>query len=76
MIKDLNSHIPTEEIKQDILDTQKEINDYKDEKEILMRNPSENRVKIYFLEGRISNRSTFIDQLQKIIDLRINNANA
>ena len=33
------SHIPTFEIEKDISDTQKEINDYRDELTVLMRNP-------------------------------------
>ena len=67
-----NDHIPTEEIEQDIADTQREINDYQDEKEILMRSPQENRTRIYLLEGRISQRETFIKQLNKILVDRIN----
>ena len=68
-IKD-NDHISTEEINQDIIDTQNEINDYQDEKDVLMRNPQENRTRIYLLDGKIKQRIDFISKLNQIIDYR------
>ena len=65
-----NDNIPTSEIEQDIKDTREEIDNYRDEKNILMKNPAENRVRIYFLGGKISRRQIFIDKLQQILDCR------
>ena len=65
-----NDSITTSEIKQDIEDTQKEIDGYQDEKDVLMRNSQQNKVRIYMLEGRISHRESFIKQLNKIIEER------
>jgi len=65
-----NDHIPTKEILQDIADTQKEIGDYSDEQKVLMRNPQENKVKVYILKGRISGRKEFIDKLNQVIEYR------
>jgi len=65
-----NDNIPTSEIEQDIKDTREEIDNYRDEKNILMKNPPENKVRIYFLGGKISRRQIFIDKLQQILDCR------
>ena len=65
-----NDSITTSEIKQDIEDTQKEIDGYQDEKDVLMRNSQQNKVRIYMLEGRISHRESFIKQLNKNIEER------
>ena len=65
-----NNHIPTAEIEQDIIDTEKEIKDYQDELDVLMRNPSENKVRIYLNEGKISQRQLFIEKLKKILSER------
>ena len=43
-----NKHIPTSEIEQDIKDTETELEDLKEELQVLMKNPIDNRVKIYF----------------------------
>ena len=66
-----NDNIPMEEIKVDIADTKKEIKDFQDEKDVLMRNPAENRVRIYLLKGRISHREEFVNKLNQIIEYRI-----
>lgn len=58
-----NDDIPTNEIERDVADTQREIDNYQDEKEVLMRNPQENKVRIYMLEGKISQRQAFVDKL-------------
>ena len=65
-----NDGLSTIEIKQDIKDTQEELDNYQDEKNILMKNPAENRVRIYFLGGKISRRLIFINKLQQILDYR------
>jgi len=65
-----NEHIPTEEVIQDIKDTQKEVDDFRDEEAVLMRNPQDNRVKIYMLEGKISQREKFIKQLNVLLSER------
>ena len=66
----LNDSIPTSEILQDIEDTQNEINDFQAEKDILMKRPTENKVRIYLLEGNILKRQDFIGELNQIIDYR------
>lgn len=63
-------NISTKEMKKDIADTQKEIDDMSDEKSVLMRNQRENRVSIYMLEGRIRSRQTFISELSKELEQR------
>ena len=65
-----NSHIPDSEINRDISDTQKEIDDYSDELRVLERNPVDNKVRIYFLGGRISQRETFIKKLNDLLSSR------
>ena len=62
-----NDHIPTEEIIQDIKETKREVVDFRDEKDVLMRNPKDNRVKIYMLEGKISQGEEFIKQLNMLL---------
>jgi len=62
--------IPTQEIKQDIADTQSEIDDYASEIEILSKRPMENRTRIYLLQGRISQRKSFIDKLNQLLKER------
>lgn len=68
-----SSHIPTEEVLQDIADTQKEIDQYKAELEALERNPVENKLPIYMRQGKISTRENFIIKLNKILELRNEN---
>ena len=65
-----NARISTDNILQDIVDTEKEIVDMEDEKEVLMRNPSLHKVRIYFLEGDISSRKYFVKNLNEIINYR------
>lgn len=65
-----NDDIPTNDIEQDIADTKIEIDDYQDEKQILMRNPQGNKVRIYMLEGNIRQRQDFINKLSQILDYR------
>jgi len=65
-----NAHIPTSEIEQDIRDTEREIKDMEDELEVLMRNPPEHKVRIYFLNGGLSKRRNFVARLQEILEYR------
>lgn len=65
-----NKDIPTSEVKQDILDTQNEIKNYTEERDILMRNPQDNRTRIYMLDGRILKRESFIEKLQMLLKAR------
>ena len=62
--------IPTAEIEQDIKDTQSEIDDFIAEKDILMKKPTENKVRIYILQGRISTHKAFIEKLEEILKER------
>jgi len=68
-----NAHIPDSQIKQDISDTKKEIDDYSDELRVLERNPVENKVRIYMLGGRIGQRETFIKKLNDLLSYRTEN---
>ena len=63
-------HISTDEIIQDIKDTEREIKDYNDELEILMRNPPQNKLRIYMIEGHLIGHKKFIKKLNKIINFR------
>lgn len=66
-----NDNIATNTIIEDIEDTQREIKDMEDEKEVLERNPQDNKVRIYMLKGGILRRKQFIDDLDEILDYRI-----
>ncbi len=63
-------HIPTEEIKKDISDTQAEIDEYQAVNEIKRLNPFQNKTDIYMNEGKISSRQTFINTLNNILEYR------
>ncbi len=65
-----NKNVSDAQLLQDIIDTHQEIQDYKDEKEVLMRNPVENKLKIYLIEGKISPRETFVEKLEALLELR------
>ena len=68
-----NDHIPTSTIEKDIIDTKLEVNSYQRELDILRENPSENKLKIYMLEGSISKRQIFISRLNSILEYRKKN---
>lgn len=68
-----NKHISTSEIKQDITDTQEEVDDFNAEKDILMKRPMNNKVRIYMLEGHITKATEFINSLKEILNYRNNN---
>jgi hypothetical protein len=60
-------HVTDEELQNDIEDIQRENKNYSDEKDILMRNPSQNKLRIYMLEGRILAND---EQLQHLLNLK------
>jgi hypothetical protein len=62
-----NSHIPLEEMLEDLRITKKEIKEYEDENEVLFKNYQRNRTQIYLNDGRILQRKNFVTQLEKII---------
>lgn len=64
--------IPDDTINQDIADTEKEINNFSDELEILNRNPADNELRIYMTMGKISDREGFIKKLKSIFSYRKN----
>ena len=68
-----NDHISVDEIKKDFADTEREIKDFEDENDILLKNPQQNKVRIYFNEGRIKQRKDFINELRQIIEYREKN---
>lgn len=65
-----NDKISIEKIKQDIIDTQKEINQYRKELSTLSQNKQENRLEIYIREGKIIKREAFINKLEQILNYR------
>ena len=65
-----NSHIPTAEVKQDIIDTQNEVDGFQAELAPLRLNPQRNRVAIYMREGQILKRESFIKKLETILEYR------
>jgi hypothetical protein len=66
------NHISSNEIIQDIKDTESEIIDYNDELEILMRNRLLNKVRIYMIEGHLIQHKELTSKLNKILDFRNN----
>ena len=71
-----NKHIPTEEIKRDILETQAEIIQMKKEKEHLIATPMRmketrwNHMRAEVRDSGIENRKKFIKKLEAILDFR------
>ena len=78
-IVERSKHIPTDEIKQDILDTQNEITQMEKEAEFLASTPmgmQETRWNHMRADARISgieDRKKFIEKLQAILDFREKN---
>lgn len=66
-------HIPNSEINKDIIATKIEIDNYEDELQILIRNPSENKSRIYLLKGKILPRKDFVEKLNNILSYRKQN---
>lgn len=65
-----HDHIPTGTVENDLADTQRELTDYQDELKILMRNPTDNKVRIYMLTGKIARHEDFINRLGQILEYR------
>ena len=69
-------HIPTAEVEADLLDAQRELNGYEVEKrtiESVNVNPT-NRVRHYFLQGKIYKGQEFIGELNQVLNYRHNEA--
>ena len=64
------NHIPTEEIEQDLKDTETEIKDFEIEIEALSRDRAKNRLEIYIREGKILERSELASKLKSILAYR------
>jgi hypothetical protein len=64
------SHIPTDTVRADLQETEREIKDKEDERAVLIRNPIENKVRIYMLEGGISSRKVFVEKLTALLKYR------
>ncbi len=64
-------HIPIERIKQDIVDTQKEIDEFYTELEVLRLNPELHKVRIDMKEGRIFKRKSFNEKLKAVLKYRM-----
>mgnify|MGYP000008450281 FL=1 len=62
-----NSHIPLEEMLEDLRVTNEEITQYIEENDVLSKDYDRNRVQIYMNEGRIGQRRKFAGQLEQII---------
>lgn len=65
-------HITTETVQKDLTITKGELKDIEDELEILKRNPSQNKLKIYFGEGNKDKRIKLILRLEEILKYREN----
>ena len=65
-------HIPTTEVEFDLLDARRELNSYLVENDAIESvgvNPT-NRVRHYFLQGKISKGKEFIHELNQILNYR------
>ncbi len=67
-----NEHIPTAEIEADLKITQEELKSFEIINEQLMKNPTENKLQIYFNEAKIFKGQRFINQLQNLLTERKN----
>ena len=63
-----NSHIPLEDMLDDLRITNEEIMEFEEENKVLSKNRERNRVQIYMNEGRILQRQKFVSQLEQIIE--------
>ena len=64
-------HIAEATIRDDIMDTNTEIEDYETELQILKKRPQGNRVSICMIEVEISSRKAFVENLESILEYRI-----
>jgi hypothetical protein len=65
-------HICTEQMENDLDDTQQEIDSYQKEIDVLSKDPVKNKLQIYFLQGKMSSGQDFVDVLKKELKLRKN----
>jgi hypothetical protein len=65
-----NSHIPTEEILEDIAITQKEIEELQAEKNVFYKNSSKHRINIMITEKEIKERIDFVNNLKCVLESR------
>jgi len=63
-----NSHIPLEDMLDDLRITNEEIMEFEEENKVLSKNRERNRVQIYMNEGRIIQRQRFVSQLEQVIN--------
>jgi hypothetical protein len=63
-----NSHIPLEDMLDDLRITNEEIMEFEEENKVLSKNRERNRVQIYMNEGRILQRQKFVSQLEQVIE--------
>jgi hypothetical protein len=63
-----NSHIPLEDMLDDLRITNEEIMEFEEENKVLSKNRERNRVQIYMNEGRILQRQKFVSQLEQLIE--------
>jgi hypothetical protein len=63
-------HVSDDEVKADIEDIERENKNYSDERDVLMRNPQQNKVRIYMLEGKKLANIGQLEQLQTLMRLR------
>jgi hypothetical protein len=63
-------HVSDDVVKADIEDIERENKNYSDERDVLMRNPQQNKVRIYMLEGKILANIGQLEQLQTLMRLR------
>ena len=56
------------EVEQDLVETQKELDQFEDEYRVLSKDPYRNKVALYMLSGNISKRKEFIYKVTQIRD--------
>lgn len=59
--------LPLKEMKQYLADTEKELKDFQDEEEVLMRNPQQNKLRLYMLSGHIIQRQKLIEGIKLVM---------
>lgn len=63
----MKQHIPIEEMLEDLRITNKEIQQFEEEINILKKDYKRNKLAIYFNEGRIIQRRSFVEKLEQLI---------
>jgi flagellar biosynthesis chaperone FliJ len=67
-----NAHIPTEEVKRDLENAERELKGYEDERAAIMQNynPLRDKLRVYRLDHDISKGREFINELGQILEHR------